>query len=52
MANIAVSKTIPTLSSMKIRETPLVKEAPYIVDWTEKALLGSGAHSAVRRASN
>jgi hypothetical protein len=34
------------------KETPLVKEAPYIVDWTENALLGRGACGAVRRASS
>lgn len=53
-ANIAASKTVPTLHSLKIGEsaTPLVKEPPYIVDWAENALLGTGACGAVRRASN
>jgi hypothetical protein len=53
-ANIAASKTVPTLNSLKIGEsaTPLVKEPPYIVDWAENALLGTGACGAVRRASN
>lgn len=55
-ANIAASRTVPTLNSLKIgesaKETPLVKEPPYIVDWAENALLGTGACGAVRRASN
>jgi hypothetical protein len=53
-ANIAASKTVPTLRSLKIGEsaTPLVKEPPYIVHWAENAPLGTGACDAVRRASN
>lgn len=46
---------MPTLSSMntnRTSDTPLVKDSPYLIDWTHKGILGKGSFGTVRKASS
>jgi hypothetical protein len=54
-ANLEANDAVPTLSSMNIdrtSDTPLVKDSPYLIDWTDKGILGKGSFGTVRKASS
>jgi hypothetical protein len=36
----------------RMSDTPLVKDSPYLIDWTHKGILGKGSLGTVRKASS